>query len=284
MPNATLKLTLLTTLVMLAFAANSLLCREALTSDGIGAASFTLIRLVSGAAVLWLLIFIRHRRTHVEGDWLSAAALFGYAAGFSYAYLNLSAGSGALLLFGAVQLTMISYGILKGERLSRWQILGALSAFGGLIWLVMPGVTTPPLFSAMLMIGAGISWGIYSLRGRAAQEPTLATAGNFARSVPFAVLLFMLLWGQNETVTETGVLYALASDAIASGLGYALWYAVLPALASTTAATLQLSVPVIAALGGALLLGEAFTLRFGIAAITVLGGLLVFILNQPRIK
>ncbi|MET0027302.1 MAG: DMT family transporter [Candidatus Thiodiazotropha sp.] len=267
---------------MVAFAANSLLCREALASGSIDAASFTLIRLISGSTALWLLILIGYRKRAVEGDWISAAALFGYAAGFSYAYLDLSAGTGALLLFGAVQLTMIGYGTLKRERLNGWQVVGVLSAFAGLIWLMLPSVTTPPLISAMLMIGAGVSWGIYSLRGRGAKQPILTTTGNFIRSVPFAVILFLLLNGQDETMTDSGILLAVTSGAIASGLGYAMWYAVLPALASTTAATLQLSVPVIAALGGVLLLSETLTLRFGVASIAVLGGLLVFILSRPR--
>jgi drug/metabolite transporter (DMT)-like permease len=265
---------------MIAFAANSLLCREALASGNIGAAPFTLIRLASGAAFLWLLVGIVHRRFSVGGNWLSAAALFGYAAAFSFAYISLSAGTGALLLFGAVQITMIAYGLWAGERLGGLQIVGAVSAVAGLVWLVLPGVEAPSLLGALLMIGAGICWGVYSLRGRGIKAPTLATSGNFIRCLPFAVILFVLAGGQHGTVNEAGVVYAVASGALASGMGYALWYAVLPALSATTAATLQLSVPIIATLGGVLLLGESITLRFALASVAVLGGILIFILSR----
>lgn len=275
-----LRLVLLTVVVMVAFAANSLLCRQALASGDIGAASFTLIRLASGAAFLWFLVALRHRKLEVGGDWLSATALFGYAAGFSFAYIGLSAGTGALLLFGAVQITMIAYGLWKGERLNGWQIAGALAAVAGVVWLVLPGVAAPPMLAALLMIGAGISWGIYSLRGRGVIEPTRATAGNFVRSLPLAAVLFVLMNGSHETVSSTGVIYALVSGALASGLGYALWYAVLPYLPATRAATIQLSVPIIAALGGVLMLDEALTVRFGLASVAVLGGILLFILKK----
>lgn len=278
-----LRIAAISLVVMVAFAANSLLCREALASGGIGAASFTLIRLVSGAAFLWLLAGLRQRTWAVGGDWLSAVALFGYAAGFSFAYVGLSAGTGALLLFGAVQITMIAHGLRAGERLTAWQAGGALTAFAGLVWLVLPGVQAPPLLGAVLMIGAGIAWGVYSLRGRGGASPIRATTGNFVRSVPLALGLFAVVHvsGLQEPMAAQGVFYAVASGALASGLGYALWYAVLPALRATTAATLQLSVPIIAALGGVLLLGEALTLRFGVATLAVLGGLLVFILSRP---
>ncbi len=267
---------------MVAFAANSLLCRVALASGAIGAVHFTLIRIVSGAAFLWLLVCVRQGRASVAGDWLSAAALFAYAASFSFAYIGLSAGAGALLLFGAVQITMISYGLAVGERLDTLQVAGAAAAFLGLVWLVLPGVQAPPLRDALLMIAAGIAWGVYSLRGRGSKQPTAATAGNFVRSVPFAIALFVLAGGQAEAISKTGAAWAVASGALASGLGYALWYAVLPALRATTAATVQLCVPVIAALGGVLLLGEELTLRFAIASLGVLGGLLVFILSGRR--
>ncbi len=265
---------------MLAFAANSLLCREALASGNIGAAPFTLIRLASGAIFLWLLVAITQRKLSVGGNWLSAAALFGYAAMFSFAYISLNAGTGALLAFAAVQITMITYGLWAGERLSSLQIIGAVSAFAGLVWLVLPGVEAPPLLGALLMIGAGTCWGIYSLRGRGSKQPTLATTGNFLRSLPFALILFVIMGGQHETISEAGAVYAVASGALASGMGYALWYAVLPALSATTAATVQLSVPIIATLGGIVLLGEVMTPRFGIASVAVLGGILIFILNR----
>ncbi|WP_240725131.1 DMT family transporter [Mangrovimicrobium sediminis] len=269
---------------MIAFAANSLLCREALASGSVGAASFTLLRLFSGALCLYLIVSLRQRKWSVGGDWISALALFTYAAGFSFAYIGLDAGAGALLLFGAVQITMIVVGLWSGERLQLRQALGAVTAFAGLLWLLLPGVTAPPLAAALLMVLAGGAWGLYSLRGRGAVAPTSASAGNFLRSLPLVLLLYWICGGEEETTSALGITYALASGALASGLGYALWYAVLPALRATTAATIQLSVPVIAALGGILLLDEALTLRLVIAAIAVLGGVCLFILGGQRVR
>ncbi len=279
-----IRVALLSTLVMIAFAANSLLCREALASGSIGAASFTLLRLVSGALCLYLLVALRQARWSVGGDWISAFALFTYAAGFSFAYIGLGAGSGALLLFGAVQITMIAVGLWSGERLRARQALGAIAAFAGLVWLVLPGVAAPPAGAAVLMLAAGIAWGLYSLRGRGVVAPTASSAGNFLRSVPMVLLLYWLCGGQHEAASALGVTYALASGALASGLGYALWYAVLPSLRATTAATIQLSVPVIAALGGILLLNEALTLRLVVASVAVLGGVGLFILGGRRLR
>ncbi|MBQ0758168.1 MAG: DMT family transporter [Zhongshania sp.] len=277
-----LRLALLTTIAMLAFAANSLLCREALAAGHIDASTFTLVRLVSGAAVLTLLMLIKFRGFTLNGNWLAAAALFGYAAAFSFAYVSLSAGTGALLLFGAVQATMIGFGLWTGEQLGRYQVLGASAAIAGLIWLMLPSVEAPPLLSAIIMFAAGICWGVYSLLGRRTIEPTLATAGNFIRALPFAIILFWLT-GNTEHTTNLGLAYAIASGALASGLGYALWYAALPALPASSAATIQLSVPILAALGGVLLLDEQLTLRFGLASIAVLGGVALFILSKRRI-
>ena len=271
-------LVLVTALAMLAFAANSLLCRAALASGEVGASSFTVLRIVSGAVVLALLL-VKRRTDKVGGSWLAAAALFGYAAAFSYAYISLSAATGALLLFGAVQVTMIVYGLWCGERLTLCQVIGALAAAAGLVWLMLPGVQSPPLLAAMLMLGAGFSWGAYSLLGRGARVPTAATAGNFLRALPLGLVLYLLL-GRGERANALGVGYAVASGALASALGYALWYRVLPALSATTAATVQLSVPVLAALGGVLLLGEPMTVRFGLASMAVLGGIALFVLNR----
>lgn len=274
-----MQLVLATTMAMLAFAANSLLCREALASGHIGASSFTLVRIASGAVMLGLLLLAKCRTCKIGGNWFAAAALFGYAAAFSYAYISLSAGTGALLLFGAVQVTMIVYGLWAGERLNIRQIIGVVAAAGGLVWLMLPGIESPPLLGAILMLGAGMSWGVYSVLGRGTHEPTIATAGNFIRAMPFAVILFVVL-GEAEQVSGVGLGYAAASGALASGMGYALWYAVLPALAATTAATVQLSVPVLAAFGGALFLDEAVTLRFGVASVVVLGGISLFVMNK----
>lgn len=277
-----LRLLLLTTITMLAFAANSILCRVALAEDYIGAASFTFIRIASGAVFLALLLLIRTRRYRLGGSWLSGAALFGYAAAFSFAYISLSAATGALLLFAAVQATMITYGLWSGERLSTRQFIGIAVAFAGLVWLMLPGIEAPPLLGAVIMIGSGVCWGVYSLLGRQASEPTIATAGNFIRAIPFALLLFLLL-GNGENTSSLGLVYAVASGALASGLGYALWYLVLPQLPATSAATIQLSVPIIAALGGVLLLDEAVTLRFALASLAVLGGISLFILSKRRV-
>lgn len=273
------RLLALTSLAMLAFAANSVLCRQALDQTDMDAASFTTLRLVSGALVLWLLVRWRQGPARIPGSWGSALALFAYAAGFSFAYLALPTGTGALLLFGAVQLTMIAAGLWAGERPGRWQLTGTLLAFAGLVYLLSPGIEAPQPLGAMLMIGAGIAWGIYSLRGRGEHQPLGATAGNFLRSVPMALALalFALPWLQWD---ERGALLALASGALASGIGYAIWYAALPGLRSSSAATVQLSVPVLAAAGGALLLAEPITPRLLIASLAILGGI-ALVLRAP---
>lgn len=267
---------LLTVVVMLAFAANSLLCRIALRETGIDAASFTTLRIASGALVLWLIVRARRGDIGRQGSWGSAAALFVYAAAFSYAYLSLPAAVGALLLFGAVQATMIGYGLVRGERFSGRQTVGLVLAAGGLLGLLLPGVSAPPLQGAVLMIVAGVAWGLYSLRGRRGGDPTASTAGNFVRALPFALVLSLSML-PHANLAADGVLYALASGAFASGLGYAIWYAALPGLRATQAATVQLSVPVIAAFGGALFLGEAITLRLVLASVAVLGGIALVI-------
>jgi len=269
----------LTSLAMIAFAGNSLLCRQALKHTAIDPASFTAIRLVSGALVLWLLVRIKHNNPAGEGNWASALALFAYAAGFSFAYISLSAASGALLLFGAVQVTMISYGVWTGERLRLLQTFGVLLAFGGLVGLLLPGLSAPPLLGAMLMIGAGIAWGVYSLRGKGAGDPIRVTAGNFLRSVPVTLVLSLLMV-KFVSVDAAGVGYAIASGALASGCGYAIWYTVLPALKNTSAASVQLSVPVIAALGGIVFLGEPVTLRLVLASVAILGGIALVIVQK----
>ncbi len=274
-----LALAALVAVTMIAFAGNSLLCRAALKHTGIDAASFTTIRIASGALVLWLLVRQRGVRLAGRGSWLSAFALFAYAAGFSYAYTSLPAGTGALLLFGAVQATMVGYGIWSGERLRVLQSLGLLLALGGLAGLLLPGLSAPPLQGAVLMLAAGAAWGIYSLRGKGAGDPTAVTAGNFCRAMLFAAVLSLIMMG-SARLDAAGVGYAVASGALTSGIGYALWYTVLPALRATTASTLQLSVPVIAALGGILFLGEPVTLRIVLAAVAILGGIALVILNR----
>jgi drug/metabolite transporter (DMT)-like permease len=290
---------ILTFLAMIAFASNSLLCRAALTKGSIDPATFTFIRISSGAVALWLMLSVRKRmiaeRTAsrlVEtfcnssllardlslryGNWISAVALFVYAAGFSFAYRSLSAGTGALLLFGAVQATMILWGLHKGERLSMIQIVGFIVAVTGLIVLVFPGLSAPPLAGSILMLGAGIAWGIYSLRGKGEQNPASVTSGNFVRAVPLATVLSLAFapWAHVDLV---GIAYAIISGAVTSGLGYVIWYLALPALKAASAATVQLSVPVLTATGGILLLGEPISLRYMLASVAVLGGIALVI-------
>lgn len=273
----------LTCLAMMAFAGNSLLCRLALKQTGMDAASFTTIRLISGAVVLWMVVRMRGSTPSSKGNWWSALALFIYAAGFSWAYVGLPTAVGALLLFGAVQATMISYGVWTGERLQGLRLVGLLLAFGGLVGLLLPGLSAPPLYESLLMLCAGVAWGVYSLRGKgsgnAAGDPTVVTAGNFLRAVPIAIALSVLTWS-GVSIDSAGFGYAAASGALASGLGYAIWYTALPALSATNAATMQLSVPVIAALGGIVLLDEAISLRLALACVTILGGIALVILGK----
>lgn len=271
----------LTLLAMIAFAGNSLLCRLALKQTSLDPANFTSIRLFSGALILYLLASTSHKSRRGAGSWGSAAALFVYAAGFSFAYVTLSAGTGALLLFGAVQVTMISHGLWRGERLQGTQWLGLLLAAGGVVGLMLPGLSAPPLLGSLLMLGAGVAWGVYSLRGRGAGDPTRVTAGNFLRAAPIA-LLCSLVTLNNLAFDAAGLAYALASGALASGVGYAIWYAVLPSLKATTAATVQLSVPAIAAAGGVVMLGEALSLRLVLASLAILGGIVIVILERKR--
>lgn len=267
-----LRIALVTALTMIAFAGNSLLCRIALRHTGIDAASFTTLRLLAGAVILWLVTCWRGPRPASAGNWISALALFAYAAGFSFAYLSLPAGSGALLLFGAVQATMIGYALATGERLRKWQLAGLVLALAGLFFLLLPGLSAPPLVGSLLMTGAGIAWGIYSLRGRGQGDPTRITAGNFLRAAPIAVAVSLLSW-RHLSLDAPGVGCAIASGAITSGLGYAGWYSVLPLLKATDAATVQLTVPVIAAVGGIVFLGESLTVRLVLASAAILGGI-----------
>ena len=271
----------ITALAMTAFAGNSLLCRAALIHTSIDAASFTTIRLISGAVVLWFVARMRQGTPAGAGNWLSAIALFVYAAGFSFAYISLPTATGALLLFGAVQATMIGYGIWVGERLRKPQVIGLLLAFGGLIGLLMPGLSAPPLYGSVLMLGAGVAWGIYSLRGKGLGDPISVTTGNFLRAVPITVAmsLFML---SGSSLDTAGFWYAVSSGALASGLGYAIWYTALPALKATNAATVQLSVPVIAALGGIIILGEPITVRLVLATVAILGGVALVLLEKQH--
>ena len=282
------RVALLTMVALGAFAGNSLLCRAALRDTGIDAASFTAIRIASGALALWLIVRVRNGpgASAGAGSWRSAVALFTYAAAFSFAYLSLTAATGALLLFAAVQVTMIGAARLRGERLHGLQAPGLLLAFTGLVVLLIPGLSAPPLGGALLMIAAGCAWGAYSLRGRRAvslgHDPTVETGGNFTRATPMAVALLGLGWAlpAGVHVDAAGVALAVASGAITSGMGYAVWYSALRGLASTTAASVQLSVPVLTAVAGVVLLSEPLTLRIAVASAAVLGGIAMVILAK----
>ncbi len=270
---------LLTVAAMIAFAGNSLLCRIALKETHIDAATFTSVRMVSGAIALWLIVRLRDGVVPVAGNWPSALALFTYAACFSFAYLSLTAATGALLLFGAVQATMIGVGLARGERMHGRQVIGLVLALGGLVGLLLPGLTAPPALGAALMLVAGVAWGIYSLRGKGAGDPTRVTAGNFLRSVPLAIIVSLAAAGW-FSFDAMGVAYAAISGAVASGVGYAIWYTALRGLKATSAATVQLSVPVIAAAGGIVFLGELLTVRLVLASIAILGGIALVVV--PR--
>ena len=273
---ALIKLVLLAALAMTAFAANSLLCRMALVETDIDPASFTFWRLTSGALMLTLLLVMRNQKPLQEGNMASAIALFVYAAGFSFAYISMTTGAGALLLFGAVQVTMISWGLFKGERMSALQWGGFLLALIGLILLLLPNAAVPQLSSALMMLAAGIAWGVYSLKGKGAKFPIEATAGNFIRATPLALVLLVIFWPGGEFHAE-GMAYAVASGAIASALGYALWYSILVHIAAIKAATLQLSVPVLAVFAGWLFLDEPVTLRIILSSLAVIGGVAMVI-------
>jgi len=273
---------LLTIVTMIAFAANSVLCRLALTRTAIDPASFTLVRLASGAVALWLLSSVVGKHKSIGGSWTAAITLIVYAIAFSLAYVTLPAGTGALLLFGAVQVTMIATGLAKGERLAGAQWVGLLLALAGLVTLVAPGVSAPPPLGAALMVLSGVCWGIYSLLGRGATDPTATTTGNFLRAAPLALLPMAAMAGQ-ASFDSMGVFYGVLSGTVTSGCGYILWYSTLPRLSAAQGASVQLSVPVIAALGGTLLIGEAISLRLIGASAAVLGGIALVITQRRRL-
>ncbi len=263
------------------FAANSLLCRAALGAGSIDAASFTAIRLASGALVL--LALAHGAPVRRAGSWGSALALFAYAAAFSFAYLRLTTATGALILFATVQATMIGWGVARGERPRPLAWLGFTLAGGGLVTLTLPGLAAPDPIGGGLMAIAGASWAIYSLRGRATVHPLAVTADNFARAVPMAAVLLVVIPLAGGHANVHGIVLAIGSGAIASGIGYSLWYAALPSLAATRAAIVQLAVPVVAAAGGGLVLGEPITLRLAAATVAIIGGIaLVLATKQPR--
>jgi drug/metabolite transporter (DMT)-like permease len=271
----------LTICALIAFAANSVLCRIALGNATIDAASFTAIRLISGAALLFGIVGLTApgRPRESEGGWPSALMLFAYAICFSFAYMKLGAGTGALILFGCVQATMISVALRGGERPHYLEWTGLLIALGGLFYLVMPGLTAPPPVGAGLMAVAGIAWGAYSLRGKGSKNALGDTAGNFIKAVPFAVAASFVAFSQTQLTTR-GAMLAVASGAVASGLGYVIWYAALRDLSATRAATVQLAVPALAAAGGVAFLAERVSFRLVVSAVLILGGVGLAILRR----
>jgi len=269
----------LTLLALLAFAGNSILCRLALKETAIDPATFTFVRIASGAALLWIVAAARKTNATSQGGWFSATALFLYAAGFSFAYTQLPAGTGALLLFGAVQATMIVWGFLRGERLHAGGAIGLAIALCGLVGLTWPGVSTPPLLASCSMLAAGLAWGVYSLRGRSIANPLQATAANFIRAVPPALLLSGLLWSRMN-FDRAGVVVAIISGAITSGLGYVIWYAVVPELGAIRASIVQLCVPVLAAAAGIVFLNETLSTRVTLAAAAILGGVALALVKK----
>ena len=286
------RLLVLIGITLTCFAGNSVLCRLALKQTALDAASFTSLRMLSGALMLCLLAAYRHngaddasrpKRGSVPvwfgGNWLSAVALFVYAATLSFAYIDIATGAGALLLFGAVQATMIIAGWWAGERLSLRQWIGFVLALAGMVALLLPGLTAPPLESALLMLVSGAAWGVYSLRGRSGGDPVQASAGNFGRAALLALALSGLAWS-GQRWDGVGAFYALLSGAVTSGLGYAIWYTVLPSLSVTRAATLQLSVPVLASVAGLVFVQEAITLRLVLTSLAVLGGIAMVVLGR----
>ncbi len=282
------RVAVLTAVAMLAFAANSVLARLALATGEADAVGYTGIRLAAGAIVLFAIVHLRRPRDEtsglsLHGSWSGAAALFGYAIAFSVAYLMLSAGTGALILFASVQAGMLGWAIVKGDRPGALEWLGLAIAFAALAYLVAPGIAAPDPLGTLLMIAAGLAWAAYSLLGRGSASPLRDTAGNFLRCLPVALVLAVTGVALHAP-SAPGVAYALASGALASGLGYAIWYAALPSISRTGAAFVQLTVPAIAATGGVLFIGEAATARLVIASAGILGGVALALLAAERRK
>jgi drug/metabolite transporter (DMT)-like permease len=273
----------LTAITLIAFASNSVLCRLALAHGTIDPTCFTSLRILSGAATLWIISALLRRRSRPRGSWISASMLALYAFAFSYAYVSLNTGTGALILMGAVQATMIVAGIRAGERPIPIQWIGLLLALGGTVYLVSPGITGPPVLGSTLMAVAGFAWGVYSLRGRASGDPITATTDNFIRAVPIALGISLVQLGEMRWSTQ-GVLLALLSGSLTSGIGYVVWYAALRGLTATRAAVVQLAVPVIAAIGGVVFLSEAIIARLVIASLAVLGGVGLAVAGGGRRK
>lgn len=263
---------LLTLLAMTLFAANSVLCRLALLEYRMEPVSYTAVRLISGAIMLWLIMAFRHKNVFKSGNWQGAVTLFIYMACFSWAYVELPTAVGTLIIAVAVQTTMLGCGFFMGERPSRQQGLGIGIALVGLVFLLLPGLTAPPLFSSLIIFISGSSWGLYCLCGKGVSDPTASTAGNFVKAVPLALLMMICLPSQ-VSFDNPGIWYALAAGALASAGGYVIWYMVVVRFTVTVAAVVQLSVPVITAIGGVLFVNEPITLRVALSSAAILGGI-----------
>jgi len=274
-----LRIITITFLSLLAFAANSLITRFALEETNIDEASFIMLRIVSGALFLWLYSsFKKEKSAHKAGNWLAAIALFIYAASFTYGYGLIAAGTGALLLFGSVQLTMTIVAYREGERLNNVQLAGFVLALIGLVILMLPGIAAPSFIGALLMCISGIAWSIYTLQGRGESNPATATAGNFIKAAPMVIALWLVMKfisSDSLDLANSGVIYALLSGIVTSGMGYIIWYSVLPQLKATQAAIVQLSVPLLVTFAGVLLLNEAINLRILVASLAILLGTLL---------
>jgi drug/metabolite transporter (DMT)-like permease len=279
-----LKTCILTIFALVAFALNSILCRLALGGETIDAVGFTAIRLISGAITLIAIsVAFNQKQSNLKrGNWLSAFFLFAYAICFSLAYLKLTTATGALILFGSVQFTMIFASLFQGERPQFVEWISLILAFSGLVYLILPGLSAPPIGYSILMISAGIAWGFYTLRGKVSENPLVDTTGNFVRAVPM-VLLIAIPFFQSIQISTKGAILAIVSGSVASGIGYSIWYSVLKHHTATRTATLQLSVPAIAAFGGVIFLDEDISLRLVLASSLILGGIGLAVLSRRKI-
>ncbi len=279
-----IKISTLTAFALIAFAANSVLCRLALGEKAIDAASFTNIRLFSGAIVLLLILKLSSNQSQKssKGNWLSGLMLFLYAVTFSYAYITLDTGTGALILFGSVQITIILISIISGHRLTIYEWLGVTIAFSGFVYLILPGVSSPSLIGFSLMTVAGIAWGIYTLKGKESKNPLADTTFNFLRTIPFLMLLFVFTL-QSSSYTIKGIILAIISGGITSGIGYTIWYMAIDGLTKIQTAVVQLLVPIIAAFGGVIFVAEKITVRLTLASFLVLGGILIVVLGRKKL-
>lgn len=276
---------ILTALALIAFAANSVLCKYALGNNAIDAFSFTNIRLLSGAIVLFLLLKINKNNSQAssKGSWISSAMLFIYALCFSYAYRTLDTGTGALILFGAVQITIILQSIISGNKLRLFEWIGILISFFGFIYLISPGVTAPSLIGFILMTISGVAWGIYTVKGQTSKNPLADTTYNFIKTLPFLIITYLIAMN-NSYYSLQGILLAIVSGGITSGIGYTIWYMAIRKLTPVQTAVVQLLVPLIAAFGGVLFISEIISIRLVISSVLILGGVLIITVSKNSLR